>query len=107
MIPPRVRYIILGETSRVEGVLADFPAPILPKIGGELTIEPLKDLHILVSGNVASVESNLGGGEHGHLTLTITAEKYLAQMGYKFLPPHNPGNYPPTIGNRPRTSARN
>ena len=81
LIPPRVRYIILGETSRVEGVLADLPTPILPKIGGELTIESLKDLHILVSGNAAYVALNLGGGEHGHLTLTMTANKYLAQMG--------------------------
>ena len=94
----RVRYIILGETSRVEVVLTDFLTPILPKIGGELTIEALKDLHIFVSGNGASVASNLEGGEHRHLTLTMTANKYLAQMGYKFLPPQNPGNYPPTMG---------
>ena len=51
-----------GETSSVEGVLADFLKPILPKIYEEPTREGLIDLHRLISGNTASVASNLGGG---------------------------------------------
>ena len=61
-----------GTTSSIEGVLTDFSAPILPKIGGELTREVLINLHRLVSGNVAS---NLRGGRHGHLALTMTDEE--------------------------------
>ena len=63
-------------TSSVKGVLADFPTPIFPKIDGELTGEVLLDIHQFVSGNAASVASNLGGGQYGHPLLTITAEEY-------------------------------
>ena len=59
--------------SSVEGVLADFPTPILPKIGGEPTREGLIDIHRLISVNSASMASNIGGGLHGHLALTMTA----------------------------------
>ena len=69
-----------GETSSVEGVLADFLKPILPKIYEEPTREGLIDLHRLISGNTASVASNLGGGRHGHLTLTMTADEYMEQI---------------------------
>ena len=41
---------------------------------------------------------NLRGGLNGHLTLTMTAEDYMAQRVHAFVPPHNPGNYPPTMG---------
>ena len=67
-----------GEISSVKGVLADFLTPILPNIGVEPTREELIDLHCLVSGNLASLPSNLGGGRHGHLSLTITGEEYMA-----------------------------
>ena len=53
---------MVGTTSSADGVLVDLLKPILPKIGGELTIESLKYLHILVSGNAAYVALNLGGG---------------------------------------------
>ena len=43
--------------------------------------------------------SNLRGGQHGHLTLTTISKEYAAQMGFSFVPPHNPGNYQPTMGN--------
>ena len=56
----------------------DFQTPILPKIIGYPTIEALIELHQLISINMASGVSNLGGGQHGHLTITITAEDYLA-----------------------------
>ena len=63
-----------GATSSVKGILADFQTPILPKIGGETTIEGLIKIHWLISGDAESVASNLGGDQHLHLALTITAE---------------------------------
>ena len=78
-----------GATSSVKGILVGFPTPILPNIGGDLTRERLIDIHQLISGNVAS---NLRGGRHGHLALTMTAKEYMEQTGFAFLPPHNPGN---------------
>ena len=38
--------------------------------------------------------SNLRGGRHGHLALTMTDEDHRAHTGFAFVPPHNPGNYP-------------
>ena len=58
-IPTIVQDIMMGATSSAEGVLADFPTPILPKIGGEPTIEGLIKLHQFVGENVLSVLSNL------------------------------------------------
>ena len=83
----------------VEGVLAEFLTHILPKIDGELTIEGLIDLHQLIRGNAAYVASNLGGGQHGHLALTMTAKEYRAQTRFVLLLPHNPGDYPQSMGN--------
>ena len=70
---------------------------ILPNIYGETTRESLIEIHRLISGNSVSVASDIGGGRHGHLAITMTAEDYLAQTGCTFGPPHNPGDYPPEM----------
>ena len=89
---------MLGTTRSIKGLLAYFLTPILLNIGGELTRESLIDLHPLISGNEASVVSNLVGGWHRHLALTMISEEYMAQTGYTFLPPHNPRNLQSTMG---------
>ena len=43
--------------------------------------------------------SKIGGGRHKQLALTMTSDEYAAHMGFAFVPSHNSGNYPPTIGN--------
>ena len=83
-----------GATSSIEGVLTGFQKPILPKIDRELEIEGLVDIHQLISGNVASVASNLGGGRHGHLALMMTDKEYMEQTRFAFVPPQNRGDYP-------------
>ena len=88
----------MGATGSINGVLEDFTAPILPNIGGEPTREALINLHRLIIGNMASMALNLGGGWHGHLTLTTTADEFMEQTSYAFVPPHNPGNFPLTVG---------
>ena len=87
-----------GATSSVEGVLAGFQTPILPKIDRELEIQGLADIHQLISGNVAYVASNLGGGRHGHLALMMTDKEYMEQTGFAFFAPQNPGDYPQSMG---------
>ena len=91
-ITTRVRDATEGKKSRVKGFLVEFLTPILPKIKGEPTREGLIELYQLVSGNEASVSSNLGGGRHGHLAWTTTSKEYAAQTGFAFVPPHKPGN---------------
>ena len=90
---------MMGSTSCVQGVLAEILTPIPPNIGGEPTREALINLHRLIIGNTESLVSNLGEGQHGHLALTMISEYYMEEMGYTFFPPHNPGYYPPTMGN--------
>ena len=86
-----------GAKIRVKGVLADFPTSILRNIRGKRTREGLIKLHLLVSGNTDSVSLNLGGGQHGHLALTMKREDYAAHKGFVFVPPHNPDDYLPTM----------
>ena len=66
-----------GATVSVEGVLSDLPTPILPNIDGKPTREGLINIHRLISWTAASVASNLGGGQHRHLKMTMTADEYM------------------------------
>ena len=92
--PAIVQDAMARATSRSDVILAEFP-----KIGGKPTREGLIELYQLVSGNEASVSSNLGGGRHGHLAWTTTSKEYAAQTGFAFVPPHNPEKFPPNMGN--------
>ena len=96
-----------GTTTSVKGVLADLPPPIIPKIGREPIIEALIELHRLISVNVASVASDIRGGRNRHITLTKTVDYYMAQTGYTFVPPRNPGNFPPMMGTYQEKALRN
>ena len=88
---------MVGTTIRSKGFIADFLTPFLPKINGEPTKKGLTDLHQLVSGNAASVASNLRGGRHGHIALMMTAKEYMAQTEFAFVPPHNSVDYPQSM----------
>ena len=63
-----------GTTGSVEEVLAELLTLVLPKIGRYPKTEALIELHWLISGNVASVASKLGGGWQRHLALKTTVE---------------------------------
>ena len=82
LIPPRVQENMVWATSSVKGFLTDSPTPIIPNIGVVPTIENLINLHQLISVNKSSMELNLGGGQHRHLVLTMTAREYMAHKGY-------------------------
>ena len=61
-----------GATNSVDGVVAEFPMPVLLEIARERTIESLIKIHQLISGNADSVASNRVGGRNGNLILTMT-----------------------------------
>ena len=94
-----------GATKSAKRVLAYFLMPNIPNIDGENTREVLINIHQLISGDVESVALNLRGGLHRHLTMTMTAEGYMEQTSFAFFPSHNPGDYPHSMRERPRTSA--
>lgn len=61
---------------------------------GEPTNKALKRLKIELQANASSIETDLGGGNHGHLGLVLTDEEYATmQNATPFIPP----NYPPPL----------
>ena len=98
LISKGLHDVVTGAASTVEGVLANFPTPILLNIARKSTREDLIYIHIIISANEASVVSNLRGGHHVHLNLTMAVEDYLGHMARAFVPLHKPGDYPPRVG---------
>ena len=82
-----------GSTSSIDGVLVYFLTHIIPNIFREPTRKSLVDIYRTLSSNVVSIASNLDGGRHGYLELTMAADNYLSQTGHTFDPPHNMGDY--------------
>ena len=63
-------------------------------IRGELTHKSLKRLKLELQSNASSVETDLGGGNHGYLGLVLTDEEYATIPNTQpFVAP----NYPPTL----------
>jgi hypothetical protein len=74
-------------------VTANFPFPVLTPFATDIqppTFTTLQQLQREINGNAMSVHSHAGGGNHGHLTLTITAAQYLALTNVPFPPPVAP-----------------
>ena len=66
------------------------PTPIC----GEPTHKSLKRLKLELQSNASSVETDLGGGNHGYLGLVLTDEEYATIPNTQpFVAP----NYPPTL----------
>eukprot|EP00957_Ditylum_brightwellii_P077497 5888759-Ditylum_brightwellii.AAC.1 len=58
------------------------------------TWDSIKAIHLHLNGNAASVPSDLGGGQHGHLGLTIGGAEYQTLTGHPFAQPANPSVTP-------------
>ena len=61
-----------------------FEFPVLTKCGDRLTFPVLKKIKNEIKCNAASVYSELGGGDHGHLGLVCTDPEYahVSQVPY-------------------------
>jgi len=68
--------------------------PELTAINGEPTPATITLLQSELNGNAISVASNRGGGQFGHLALTLLGADYLAVSHVAFVTPPNPGNTP-------------
>ena len=60
----------------------------------------------MISETVMSVASNLGGGQHKNLALTMMVGEYMEQRGLEFVLPQNPGNYPQGMGSAQEQALR-
>ena len=78
----------------VKSLIKSFPHPSIPSIQGQPTYESITDVTRLLNANAASVQTDLGGGAHGHLVLTVSAAILATLSNTPFVVPHNPGPTP-------------
>jgi hypothetical protein len=81
-------------TTSVEKLVESFPHPDIPAIEGPPNYKTITDITRLLNANAASIHSELGGGNYGHLALTISAASYTTLSPVAFVPPANPGTTP-------------
>ena len=91
----------MATSSHIDYVSTYFPHKVPSPIRGEPTHKDLKRLKTELRANASSVDSDLGGGDHGYLGLVLTDAEYLAiptVHGTPFVPPAHPGPLviPPT-----------
>jgi hypothetical protein len=70
---------------------AYFSSPTLPKIVGKPTYEKLRHMKKLLKANATSVQSDLGGGQFGHLGLVLDDATYNGLTGQNYVRPLHPG----------------
>ena len=67
---------------------------------GTPTNKTLKRLKMELRANASSVESDLGGGDHGYLGLVLTNAEYANVSAIPFVPPNFP---PPLLSHQDQT----
>ena len=80
--------------SSIEKITEGFPFPRIPPIVGQPCYETIAELQLQLNANAASVQSNLGCGQFGHLWLTVQPAVYATISEVEFIPPVNPGGTP-------------
>ena len=75
----------------VESIREGFPYPTIPKQNGLPTYESIKEIHMKLKSNAASLPSSLGGGAHGHLGLILSDTIYHTFTGHHFVQIGYPG----------------
>ena len=78
----------------VETIKEGFIHQSVPRQPGEPTYETIHAVHAILKANAASVASELGGGAHGLLGLTLPNTTYTPLSGVAFTRPANPGLTP-------------
>ena len=81
-------------TQHIDYVTTYFPHKVPTLIRGVPTYKDVKRVKTELRANASSVDTELGGGDHGYLGLVLTNAEYLAVPGVngnQFLPPVYPG----------------
>ena len=79
--------------STIQKIVENFPYPSFTPISGVPDYETLSELHTQANTNASSIQSNLGGGAHGLLALTLEPTVLLPLTGVNFIAPVNPGTH--------------
>ena len=83
--------------SNSEHIKANFTFLILPRSPGLSNYTIVNEVHTKGKENSSFVASELGGGAHGVLGLTLSLAMYLQLTGHNFLRPVNPGIIPQNV----------
>jgi hypothetical protein len=78
----------------IDALVAGFPFSTAPPIVGEPNYESIANLHRELNANAASIQSHLGNGQLGFLSLTFPPAVYATLSATAFIPPVNPGPTP-------------
>ena len=81
----------MSTSTNIDYIDTYFQIPVLTKIHGEPTYHTLKILKNELKANASSVQSNLGGGSHGHLGLVLTRAEYALIAIAPYINPPHPG----------------
>ena len=88
--------------SVIETIVDTFPYPSVPPIERLPTYSTIKELHLKLNANAASVQSNLGDGNNVFIYLTIFDEVYNTLSDVPFIEPTNQGIVPTFLQNAPQ-----
>ena len=80
--------------STVESIIESFSISTIQYIEGELDFKSIKEIEKIIVTNASSIESELGGGQHGLLGLVVSTAQYNTITGHNFVPHENPGFLP-------------
>ena len=69
-----------------------FPFPHITKVEGQPTYETIEELNSQLNDNATSVQSDLGGGAHSHLTLMVLPTVFTTLSATPFIIPVKPGH---------------
>ena len=82
-------------TANVDYINTVFEFPVLTRITDTPTFEALKTIKDELRANATSVQSDNGGGAHGHLGLVLTPAEYATVSLIAYVCPQHPGPNPP------------
>ena len=90
-----------------EVYIKSFPKPVLTKISGKPSYDTLKIVKDELSKNAASIQTELGGGNHRYLALTVSPAVYATLSEIVFVAPTLPSPVATTGMTGPQILAAN
>ena len=81
-------------STTVNKIVEDFSFPTFAHINGQLTHETIDEINCYLNANVSSVQSDLGDGAHGNLSLTILPAILDTLSATPLVIPQTPGSMP-------------
>jgi ribosomal protein S17E len=77
-----------------DSIVEGFPHPIIPPIIGIPSYTTISTLNLKLNANAASIQSDLGNGALGLLSLTVSPDVFNTLSDIPFIAPLNPGPQP-------------